>query len=56
MKNANSLYYNGLAFVVGARDEIRTHTGVTPLAPETSASTVSPPALDGTANIQKNFK
>ena len=28
-----------------ARDETRTHTGFTPLAPETSASTISPPAL-----------
>ena len=28
----------------GARDETRTHTGFTPLAPETSASTISPPA------------
>ena len=38
----------------GARDETRTHTGFTPLAPETSASTISPPAHSslGTANIE----
>ena len=30
----------------GARDETRTHTGFTPLAPETSASTISPPAQE----------
>ena len=31
-------------FSICARDETRTHTGFTPLAPETSASTISPPA------------
>ena len=36
-----------------ARDETRTHTGFTPLAPETSASTISPPALEWTAKINK---
>ena len=35
-----------------ARDETRTHTLFTVLAPETSASTIPPPAPEWTANIQ----
>ena len=35
-----------------ARDESRTHTSQLTLAPETSASTISPPAPEWTANIQ----
>ena len=35
-----------------ARDESRTHTSQLTLAPETSASTISPPAPEWIANIQ----
>ena len=40
-----SLENQTIAISFRARDETRTHTGVTPLAPETSASTIPPPAL-----------
>ena len=45
---SSSANEKGQPFLVAlssARDETRTHTGFTPLAPETSASTISPPAL-----------
>ena len=43
--------------VSSARDETRTHTPFTALAPETSASTIPPPALQKwTANLQQISK
>ena len=52
-KTATVRVISKLAFFVGARDETRTHTLFTVLAPETSASTIPPPALEWTAKIQQ---
>ena len=55
-KIATMLIINIVAISDSARDESRTHTSQLTLAPETSASTISPPALGNGMQIYKLFQ
>ena len=55
-KIATMLIINIVAISDSARDESRTHTSQLTLAPETSASTISPPALGNGVQIYNFFQ